>query len=89
MSKLAEIERLLEAATPGPWVAVHVRRNDRALLVALRNAAPALLRLWKAAKDTGGDFSHMCDNPDWPQHESPCPCGWCEMSAALRDLEGA
>lgn len=57
MNSPAELRALIEAATPGPMIAVpgsadykDCRANAR-LIAALVNKAPAILALWEAAQD--------------------------------------
>lgn len=95
---VAELRRLLGAATPGPWGTVGEQsicgdengfaevvgpgpvdcmaycyggssqlewgENDRALIVALRNAAPALLRVLDAAQEARATLRHFSDSND-------------------------
>ena len=98
--KLDELTTLEAAMTPGPWThPIPWRNADAAGIVALRNAAPALIEcaelLWKHAVIPCGDCNGTGYYLGKEDRDGPCDiCGGTgnilphEVAAALARLEG-
>jgi hypothetical protein len=97
---LDELTKLEAAMTPGPWThPIPWRNADAAGIVALRNAAPALIEcaelLWKHAVIPCGDCNGMGCHMGPTDKDDPCDsCGGSgstlpdEVAAAIARLEG-
>ena len=99
--RIDELQRLHEAATKGPWKQVlgcfvdHaegvaadcINDEDADLIVAMRNALPALLRVARAAKNIAGNVPLDIDpRIRWLEVQVGRE-EWAELLAALGELE--